>query len=183
MAHGWVAHLFGDDTAKLSGRLTLAPGSHLSLVGTLALFWVGFGWAKPVPVDYDRLSRNRFGFFSVSLAGCAANVFIAMVAIFLLEFENIHAVPLLAKILPILALINITLGALNLIPLPPLDGSKVLMSFLPKTARLSLARIEPYGFFILILLIFTGLLNPVIVFMQNLLFTLIALALKALHLT
>jgi len=182
VAHGWVAYLFGDDTAKRSGRLTLAPLPHLSLIGTLALFLVGFGWAKPVPVNYARLSHGRFGFFSVSLAGCVTNILIAAVAILLFQFENIRAVPLLERVLPIVVMINVMLGALNLLPIPPLDGSKALLSLLPKKAQLSLARIEPYGFGILIVLILSGLLQPVILFTQNLLITIIILTLKTLHL-
>jgi len=182
VSHGWVAHLFGDDTAKDRGRLTLAPGPHLSLYGTLALFLVGFGWAKPVPVDYAKISRSRLGFFSVSLAGCATNILIATVTIFLLQFESIRAIPLLAKALPILALINLMLGSLNLIPIPPLDGSKILMSFLPKETQLKFAKIEPYGFLILILMLFTGLLRPIIFFMQNLILGLISVVLRVLNL-
>jgi len=166
-AHGWVALLFGDDTAKRAGRLTLSPGPHLSPVGALALFLVGFGWAKPVPVDYRRLNENRFAFFCVALAGCATNIIIAIAALFFLHFEQIRSIPLFAKTLPLLALINIMLGALNLIPIPPLDGAKVLTSFLPQRIQLRLARVEPYGFFILILLIITRTLDPVIIFMQK----------------
>ncbi|OQA57867.1 MAG: Peptidase family M50 [Candidatus Omnitrophica bacterium ADurb.Bin277] len=178
VAHGWVASLFGDDTARRSGRLTLAPLPHLSPAGTLALFLVGFGWARPVPVNYSRLTPRRAGFFCVSLAGCAANILIAAAAAALLQSARISSVPLLAKALPILVYINITLGALNLIPIPPLDGSKVVMSFLPGKVRQTLTRIEPYGFVILILLIVSGLLTPVLLAIQKMLFTLIALMLQ-----
>jgi len=170
VAHGFVAHLFGDDTARLSGRLSANPARHLDPAGTLALFLVGFGWARPVPVDYSRLRNFRLGLISVSLAGCLTNIAIAAIAIFLLRFVNNS---LLASLLVVLARINITLGALNLIPIPPLDGSKVLMGFLPVEVQRSLARIEPYGFFILIFLIVTGFLNPVIVMVQRLIFILI----------
>jgi len=168
VAHGWVAYLFGDDTAKRSGRLSLNPLPHLDLMGTIALFIVGFGWAKPVPVNFSRLRNSRLGLICVSLAGCLTNIIIAAIAIFLLQFQNIRMNPFAATLLLVVARINIILGAFNLIPIPPLDGSKVLMGFLPPEAQRSLAALEPYGFFILIILLFTGLLNPVIVFVQNL---------------
>ncbi|MFA5117244.1 MAG: site-2 protease family protein [Candidatus Omnitrophota bacterium] len=175
VAHGAVAYLFGDDTAKRYGRLTLNPISHIDPVGALMLFLVGFGWAKPVPVDYDRLKHSRFALFSVSLAGCAANILIAMIALVVLQFEGPRNSLVLATLLPIVVRINIILGAFNLIPIPPLDGSKILMSFLPQQVQEQLSRIEPYGFFILVFLLFTRLLDPVISFMQDLIFWFIAL--------
>lgn len=175
VAHGWVAYLFGDNTAMRYGRLTLNPVSHLDPVGALMLFLVGFGWAKPVPVDYYNLKNSRFGLMSVALAGCATNILIAAIAIFLLQFGLVNTHSLLSAILPIVARINIILGAFNLIPIPPLDGSKILMSLLPQEAQRRLARLEPYGFFILAILLFTGLLDPVISLMQTLIYGLIAI--------
>ncbi len=173
VAHGRVALLFGDDTAKQSGRLSLNPMLHLDLVGTIALFIVGFGWAKPVPVNYNKLGNSRLAIISVSLAGCVTNILIATVAIFLLHFQRFGANPSFAQVLLVVARINIILGAFNLIPIPPLDGSRVLMAFLPYEAQQKLARLEPYGFFILIILIFTGVLTPVIVLIQKLILALI----------
>lgn len=175
VAHGWVARLFGDDTAWRYGRLTLNPVSHLDPMGTLMLFLVGFGWAKPVPVDYYNLKKTRFGFFSVALAGCATNILIAVIALILLQLGPVNDNSALSAILPVVIRINIILGAFNLIPIPPLDGSKILMSFLPLDAQESLARLEPYGFFILVFLLFTGLLNPVINLMQGVIYGFIAL--------
>lgn len=174
VSHGWAAYLFGDDTAMRYGRLTFNPASHLDPLGTAMLFLAGFGWAKPVPVDYYRLKNTRFGFFSVALAGCAANILIATIAIFLLQFTAVGAHPTLSVVLQITARINIILGAFNLIPIPPLDGSKILMSFLPEPVQRNLSRLEPYGFFILVFLLFTGLLNPVIAFMQDRIYGFIA---------
>ncbi len=174
VAHGWIAHLFGDDTALRYGRLTLNPISHLDPIGTLMLFLVGFGWARPVPVDYNSFSNRRFGLFSVALAGCAANMLIAILALFLLQFDFANANPALTLILPIVVRINIILCAFNLIPIPPLDGSKILISFLPYQAQEKLAMLEPYGFFILAFLLFTGLLNPVIALMLNLIYGIIS---------
>ncbi len=173
VAHGWVAHLFGDDTAIHYGRLTLNPVSHLDPIGTLMLFLVGFGWARPVPVNYSSFSNTRFGLFCVALAGCLTNILIAITALILLQFGVVNSNSVLYSVLPIVVKINIILGAFNLIPIPPLDGSKILMSFLPYEAQESLSSLEPYGFFILAFLLFTGLLNPVIALMQSLIYGLI----------
>ena len=175
VAHGWVAHLFGDDTAKNSGRLTLNPISHIDPLGAIMLLLVGFGWAKPVPVDFYRLKNYRVGLIAVSLAGCLANILIATIGIFLLQLPAINTNSMLAAILSILVRVNIILGAFNLIPIPPLDGSKILMGFLPASGQQVMARLERYGFFIIIILLYTGLLNPVIIFMQNLIYTVIYL--------
>lgn len=174
-AHGLVAYLFGDDTAKRSGRLTLNPISHLDPMGTFMLFFVGFGWARPVPVNYYNLRNFRAGLIFVSLAGCLTNILIAIIAMFLLQFQGVSSNPAFSIILSIVVRINIILGGFNLIPIPPLDGSKILMGFLPEDAQRSLASLEPYGFFIIAILLFTGLLNPVIGFMQNLIYGLIGI--------
>ncbi|MDD5194859.1 MAG: site-2 protease family protein [Candidatus Omnitrophica bacterium] len=175
VAHGWVAHLFGDDTAKYYGRLTLNPIPHIDPLGMLMLLLVGFGWARPVPVDYYRLRNSRVGLFAVSLAGCLANILIASVAIFFLQFPAIKYSQQLYDIFSKLAGINIMLGAFNLIPIPPLDGSKIIMGFLPASGQRTMARFEKYGFFVIIILLYTGLLNPLITLMQNLIYAAISL--------
>lgn len=175
IAHGLVASWFGDNTAKYSGRLTLNPMAHLDLMGTLMLFFVGFGWAKPVPVNYNNLNNSRLGIMAVALAGCITNILLATVAIFLMQLQVFNTNPAFATIFPIVIKINIILAAFNLIPIPPLDGSKVLMGFLPEEAQSNLARIEPYGFFIIIILLYTGILYPVIDFIQSILYGLIGL--------
>ena len=175
VAHGWVAYLFGDNTARRYGRLSANPLSHLDPMGTLALFLVGFGWAKPVPVDYARLSSSRRAIVSVSLAGVMTNILIAAIAIFLLNLKAVQSNQLFASILFITARINIVLGSFNLIPIPPLDGSRVLMEFLPVNARHKLAAIEPYGFMIILILLWTGILSPLITFIQNILLGLIGI--------
>ncbi|NQU73675.1 MAG: site-2 protease family protein [Candidatus Omnitrophica bacterium] len=178
VAHGWVAYLFGDNTAKHSGRLTFNPAVHLDPMGTLALFFVGFGWAKPVPVNYANLKNFRLGLICVALAGCVTNILIATIALSLLRIGTISANPLAVTVLFVVARVNIILGAFNLIPIPPLDGSKVLMGFLPFETQRVLASIEPYGFFVLIFLLFTGLLSPVIGFVQNIIIFFIGLVLR-----
>lgn len=177
VAHGWAALLFGDNTARYSGRLSFNPKSHIDPLGTLALFLVGFGWARPVPVDYRNLGSSRRAIIAVSMAGCLTNILIATLAIFLLQFRIFQANHFFASALLITARINIILGAFNLIPIPPLDGSRVLMEFLPFNAKYQLARLEPYGFFIIVILLWTGILSPVITFIQSLILGLIGLLL------
>ncbi len=137
ISHGWVAYLFGDDTARRNGRLSLNPLVHLDPVGTLALFLVGFGWAKPVPIVYSNLRNFRLGLICVSLAGCATNIIIATLSILLLQFKIITANPMVAIVLVVMAKINIILGAFNLIPIPPLDGSRILGGILPDDLGIS----------------------------------------------
>jgi Zn-dependent protease len=173
VAHGWVAYRLGDATAKWMGRLTLNPIKHLDPIGTLMLFLAGFGWAKPVPVNLNNIPNRRKGLLLVSSAGIIANILIAFVALLLHRLLGLPSYGMIAVIVYTLAHINITLAALNLIPIPPLDGSKILMGFAPAETRYFLARIEPYGFFILIGLLFLGLLNPFISFFRAIIIALI----------
>jgi len=175
VAHGWVAYLFGDNTAKESGRLSANPAVHLDPIGTLMLFMAGFGWARPVPVNFRNLRNFRAGLICVSLAGVVTNIVIATIALSLFKFSAVRSNSGVATVLLIVARINIILGSFNLIPIPPLDGSKILMGFLPYEGQRKLAQIEPYGFFIIIFLLFTGLLSPVIGFVQRIIISLISL--------
>lgn len=167
VAHGWMAGLWGDQTARSSGRLTLNPKSHIDPLGAVMLFLVGFGWARPVPVDYRNLRNFRAGIICVALAGCAANILVATLALLILQLHAIQHNLFFSSVLVIVARINIMLGAFNLIPVPPLDGAKVLMGFLPRTMQRQLALLEPYGFFILAILIMTGALDPAIHIVQR----------------
>lgn len=162
LAHGWVAYKMGDSTARMMGRLSLNPLKHLDPVGTLMLFLFGFGWARPVPVNFDNVRAGRKGFIFVSSAGIVVNMILAFVAVFLLQFLSPSSHNVTAKMLYYLAQINIILAAFNLIPIPPLDGSKILMGFLSTRFQYALARLEPYGFFIIIGLLYFGVLNPLI---------------------
>jgi Zn-dependent protease len=162
LAHGWVASKMGDQTAKMMGRLTLNPLKHLDPIGTLMLFIVGFGWAKPVPVDLGNIRNYRQGLILVSSAGIIANVAIAFIAILLSRILEPAPSSATAKALYYTAQINIILAAFNLIPIPPLDGSKILMGFVSERMQYALSKLEPYGFFIIIGLLFFGALDPVI---------------------
>ena len=162
VAHGWVADKMGDSTARRMGRLTLDPRRHLDPIGTIMLFLFGFGWAKPVPVNFANLRDRRKGLIFVSAAGIVANILLALIAQLGLRFLQPNQT--LDTVLYNFFYINVILASFNLIPIPPLDGSKILMGFSTRSFQYSLARLEPYGFFILILLLWTGILNPFIGF-------------------
>ena len=166
LAHGWAAYRLGDPTAKLLGRLSLNPIRHLDPMGTLMLFLFGFGWARPVPVNFNHLRDRRRGMIVVSAAGVATNMLLAFGALLLYRLFSPSASSLAAQLLYIFARINIILAAFNLIPLPPLDGSKILMGFAPSSVRQLLVRIEPYGLLILIGMLYFGVLDPVIGFFE-----------------
>ena len=166
LSHGYVAYLFGDDTAKRAGRLSLNPLVHLDLMGTIALFFVGFGWARPVPVDYRKLRHSRTAIIMVSVAGCTANILIATLAIAAIKTSFFGDNKNILTILFVVARINIILGAFNLIPIPPLDGSRILRAVLPEPAQKIIAKLEPYGLLVLIGLLYSGFLDPVITAVQ-----------------
>lgn len=177
VAHGYVASLFGDKTAKLSGRLTLNPVPHIDMVGTIILpllmIVLGggfiFGWAKPVPVDPRNMRNPRANMAVVALAGPLSNLMmaflwagIAKLAMMLASQGNQWVGVPLIYMGEVGIMINIVLGVLNLIPLPPLDGGTILKSLLSPRLAYKLSFIEPYSFFILILLLATGVLSGVI---------------------
>lgn len=171
-AHAYVALRLGDNTASMLGRVTMNPLKHLDPVGTLAIFITGmFGWAKPVPVNPRNFKHPSRDLMIVSLAGPAMNIALACVFALILKVL-IHLGPgalggisgvyeplfIMARIGLIL---NVALAVFNMIPIPPLDGSKVLSHFLPLRAAASMARLEPYGFMILILLMVTNTISYV----------------------
>lgn len=177
LAHGWVAYLMGDSTAKSLGRLSLNPLKHLDPIGTIMLFVFGFGWAKPVPVNFNRLRDRHKGMVLVSAAGIITNMLLAFCALLLNRLLSLSPTSMPALLLYYLAQINIILAAFNLIPLPPLDGSKILMGFASPSVQEFSFRIERYGFFIIIALLYLGVLNPVINFFQWMMLSLIKLLL------
>jgi Zn-dependent protease len=166
VAHGWVARALGDDTADRLGRLSFNPLKHVDPVGTVlvpgllyVLAGIVFGWAKPVPVNWDKLRNPRRDMALVAVAGPLANVVMllawAAVAKFGLSYgQDYFMTTGLAGIM-----INAVLIALNLLPVPPLDGSRVVSALLPHDLALQYGRIEPYGLIILLVLIGSGALN------------------------
>ncbi len=181
LAHGWVAYRMGDATAKWLGRLTLNPIRHLDPIGSLMLLIIGFGWAKPVPVNLENIPapERRKGLILVSAAGVTMNMIIAFVAMLLWRLLTPEPGGLLYNVLYMLAYINILLAAFNLIPIPPLDGSKILMGFTPESFNRVLYQIEPFGFFIVLGLLLLGALDPVIKVLQFVIISLISLFLPS----
>jgi len=177
LAHGWVAYRMGDPTAKSLGRLSLNPLKHLDPMGTIMLFIFGFGWAKPVPVNLNQLHDKRKGMILVSAAGVITNMLLAFSALFLLRLLSLSPSSISAELLYYFARINIILAAFNLIPLPPLDGSKILMGFASPGVQNFLFRLERYGFFIIIALLYLGVLDPVIRFFEWMILSIIKLLL------
>lgn len=154
VAHGWMAYLLGDSTAKDKGRLSLNPVRHIDPWGTLllplimvAIFGFAFGYAKPVPINPHRFKNYRQGLFLTGIAGPASNLIMAAVAGLLFR---VSGTGLIAHILLMFALMNLVLMFFNLIPLPPLDGSRVLPLFLSDRGMHVYDQVERYGFVILI---------------------------------
>ena len=167
VSHGYIAERFGDPTARLLGRLTLNPLKHLDPIGTLALLFFGFGWARPVPVNHQNLRNPRQDMIWVSLAGPLTNFSLAIAsALFLrtlaLVFSGMSlegtSTALFLEPLALMAgfslYVNIILAVFNLVPIPPLDGGRVMMGLLPQRQADVLARIEPFGFVLVIFLVF-----------------------------
>ncbi|HEY3277040.1 MAG TPA: site-2 protease family protein [Syntrophorhabdaceae bacterium] len=167
VAHGWVADKMGDSTARWLGRLTLNPIRHLDPIGTAMLFIFGFGWAKPVPVNFNNLRPERRGLIFVASAGIVTNILLAFIAALLLHYMAATGMDAIYILLQYMFQINVMLAAFNLIPIPPLDGSKILMGFASRKFQYTMARIEPYGFFIILAALWLGFLNPLIYFIQQ----------------
>lgn len=170
-AHGYVAKRFGDNTAYVLGRVSLNPARHIDPFGTvifplLTLFLGGmlFGWAKPVPVNQGQLREPRRHMIWVVLAGPAANFLMALLWALLLRilFSMGEMQGFLWEVSRAGISINLILMVLNLLPIPPLDGGRVLMNIVPLKTENLLARIEPYGIWILLALLLTGVIQPVI---------------------
>ena len=185
VAHGWVAWKRGDPTAMLMGRLTLNPIKHIDPFGTILLPGILllfhspflFGYAKPVPVNFGGLKDPKRDMVLVAIAGPAANLLMAFLWTLVLWLGG-HlpgALAYLAEPMQLMGkagiLINVILIIFNLIPIPPLDGGRVAVGLLPPSASIALSRIEPYGFIILIVLLFTGVLwsvlGPLFLMMSN----------------
>lgn len=196
-AHAWMSYKFGDDTARLLGRITLNPVAHTDPIGTLLIPIMMFvfgamggaaasipliGWGKPTPVNPLRWRNKDLANVMVSIAGILANILIATIAFIILKvlIETVWGRALLQDLEPLglflsyLLIMNISLAVFNLLPFPPLDGSKILDTFLPESMRPFMDMLERYGFFILMILIYVGvfhaIISPVLEFVQFLLY-------------
>jgi len=165
-AHGWTANKFGDTTAKYSGRLTLNPLAHIDPIWTILLplfLFIStsgrfiFGAAKPVPINYWALNNPKRDIIWVGFSGPAANFILAFIVGIL--WKLLPATALLAYIFENLMVINVVLGIFNLIPIPPLDGSRIVMGILPADLASRYASIEPYGFIIIMALVWMGVFD------------------------
>jgi Zn-dependent protease len=173
VAHGWVADRLGDSTARYSGRLTLNPAAHIDFFGTILLPVVllisggfVFGYAKPVPINPYNLRNPRKDMIWISLAGILTNLAVAAVsamAFRILASGFLGSWGLIMRPLMMMLMvsvrINIILAVFNAIPIPPLDGSRVLVNLLPAEKSIVFSKLEPYGFLIILLLFFTGIIN------------------------
>ncbi len=171
MAHGWAAYALGDTTARDAGRLTLNPLDHIDPIGFLCILIAGVGWAKPVPINPYHFKKRKQGIALTALAGPVANVLLCFVCFFIaygiLFFSDNRILGAVAQFLIITASISAGLGVFNLIPVPPLDGSKILYPLLPNRF---LAKIMPYEGTIqvvLLIVVFLGALNGIIGAGQN----------------
>lgn len=170
VAHGWVAYKLGDPTAKDLGRLTLNPIKHMDVMGSLivpgALFLVHyfgltkslilFGWAKPVPVNFRNLNPRRLGMILVAIAGPLTNIILAWI---LIQLYKLPALEHWSYVVGWGILLNLTLAVFNMMPIPPLDGSRVVMALLPNQLRAYYAQVEPFGLLIVVVLLQLGMLR------------------------
>ncbi len=178
VSHGFMAEYFGDDTARNEGRLTLNPIRHLDIFGSILLpaFLVLsnagflFGWAKPVPYNPNNLRDLKWGTFWVAAAGVIANFFIAIIFGLIIRFTlPLNFSPSFYSITSLIVVVNLGLGIFNLVPIPPLDGSKILFSFLPRSLYPVLLFIEQYALILLLafVIFFSNSLYPILVYLYQ----------------
>ncbi|CAC9630235.1 FIG004556: membrane metalloprotease [uncultured Gammaproteobacteria bacterium] len=174
-AHGWVANQRGDSTARMLGRLTLNPIKHIDPVGTILmpaiLFFTGspflFGWAKPVPINFNALKSPKQDMILVALAGPVSNFIMALLWLLVIVFARNLQSQLLMDMAHFGIAINLVLGVFNLLPLPPLDGSRVVSALLPNHLAYRYNKLEAYGLYILLGLLFLGIFERVILPIVN----------------
>lgn len=173
-AHAWVAEKLGDDTGRRQGRITLNPFAHLSLWGSIMMIAVGFGWGKPVNVNPNNFKSPKKGMMLSSLAGPVSNfimAFVSMIVYRIMSYiswaNSSETLYLVSQIFVYITLINISLGVFNFLPIPPLDGSKIFNAILPERIYFKIMQYEQFIFIALIVIMYTGLLDRPIAFLQS----------------
>mgnify|MGYP006943580085 FL=1 len=151
--HAYSAHLLGDDTAKMYGRMTLNPAKHLDIMGLIAMLIVHIGWAKPVPVNPNNFKNYKVGNVIVSLAGVTANIIISIICVIIKKHVNMYAI---TEITSAIIIYNVSFAAFNLLPIPPLDGWGVISSFIPYKYNEIAYKYESMSSIIFLVLIITG---------------------------
>ena len=180
VSHGFVAESFGDETARDAGRLTLNPISHLDLFGSIFLPAVLvlthspflFGWAKPVPYNPNNLSNRKWGTIAVAAAGVCANFIIAIIFGIVIRLTTTLSLPSgFYTITSAIVVVNLALAIFNLVPIPPLDGSRILFSFFPESIAMKIFRYEQYSLLLLLVFIvfFSSYLYPIMAFLFHIL--------------
>ena len=173
LCHGFVAYKLGDNTAKSAGRLSLNPFKHLDIVGLIAMMFLHVGWAKPVPVYMNSFKNPKRGMAITALAGPLSNILLAAVVLLLYGFLYIPLLKLgdfgyvIIETLGRTAVFSCSLAVFNIFPIPPMDGSKVLFALLPDKAYYKLMEYEHYGMLIVLLLVITGVIDPVLTYLVN----------------
>ncbi len=176
-AHAWAANKLGDSTARWQGRMTLNPMAHLDPIGTVLLVLTGFGWAKPVPINPYNFKNRKYGMALSALAGPASNIVVALLLTILYKIlaytfiitgvANVWFLQVLLAIISSMAWVNVSLAVFNLIPVPPLDGSRIATLFLPERIYFKIMEYERYIVLVLFALIFVGALDGVLGFLAD----------------
>ncbi|QUH26582.1 site-2 protease family protein [Serpentinicella alkaliphila] len=171
-SHALSAYYMGDDTAKYYGRLSLNPIKHIDPIGFLMLLFAGFGWAKPVPVNPNNFKNRKLGYFLVSISGPLSNFILAILLTFILGLQiTMQNNKTVEQIIFFGIYINLVLGVFNLFPIPPLDGSKLLLLILPDTMEHKYYSIQKYSYALLFLLLYFGVISkvlfPIVQFILN----------------
>ena len=183
LSHGLMAYMLGDSTAKRDGRLSLNPVRHIDPVGLLFIMLVGFGWAKPVMIDPRNLSNPKVDMALIAIAGPISNFLLAFLGLMILPLLNLSpSLPgFVSDVIYIFCILNIMLAVFNLLPIPPLDGSKVVAGVLPDSIYENLPPVGRYGMLILMLFMITGVTRTIIMPIVNAIFNLLLMMVQSIY--